>query len=61
MLGHHRDELPRLPGSLGFIAAENFHLNSFHRHTQDYQVAEERPAVHQFVARLLALLDGEPK
>ena len=42
----------------GFIAAENFHRNFFHDHMEDYEVEADRPSVHLFVARLLALLDG---
>ena len=43
----------------GFATAERFHANFFHDNMEDYDVAGERPAVHQFVARMLALLDGE--
>ena len=43
----------------GFIAAENFHRNFFHDHLEDYEVEADRPVVHQFVARLLTLLDNE--
>ena len=43
----------------GFATAERFHANFFHDNMEDYDVAAERPAVHQFVARMLALLDGE--
>ena len=43
----------------GFATAERFHANFFHDNMEDYDVAGERPAVHQFVARILALLDGE--
>ena len=43
----------------GFIAAENFHKNFFHDNMEDYDVEAERPAVHRFVARMLALLDSE--
>ena len=41
----------------GFLAAENFHRNFFHDHMEDYEREADRPAVHYFVARLLALLD----
>ncbi len=41
----------------GFVAAENFHRNFFHDHMERYEMAAERPAVQQFIARLLALLD----
>ena len=43
----------------GFIAAENFHRNFFHDHLEDYEMEADRPVVHQFVARLLALLESE--
>ncbi len=43
----------------GFIAAENFHRNFFHDHLEDYEVEADRPVVHQFVARLLTLLESE--
>ena len=43
----------------GFATAERFHANCFHDNMEDYDVEGERPAVHQFVARMLALLDGE--
>ncbi len=43
----------------GFSAAERFHENSFHDNMEDYDIATERPAVQRFVARLLAVLDGE--
>ena len=43
----------------GFATAERFHANFFHDNMEDYDVEGERPAVHQFVARMLALLDGE--
>ena len=42
----------------GFFAAERFHENFFHDYLEDYQVEGNRPVVHQFVARLLALLDS---
>ena len=41
----------------GFATAERFHANFFHDNIEDYDVEGERPAVHQFVARMLALLD----
>ena len=40
----------------GFIAAENFHRNFFHDHMEDYEMDADRPAVHNFVNRLLTLL-----
>ena len=43
----------------GFLAAENFHRNFFHDHMEDYEIEADRPTVHHFVNRMLALLDGE--
>ena len=43
----------------GFLAAERFHENFFHDHLEDYEVEADRPFVHQFVARMLTLLDSE--
>ena len=43
----------------GFATAERFHANFFHGNMEDYDVEAERPVVHQFVARMLALLGGE--
>ena len=42
--------------SAGFFAAERFHENFFHDNLEDYQIEANRPTVHQFVARLLTLL-----
>ncbi len=41
----------------GFIAAENFHRNFFHDHMEDYEIDADRPVVHHFVNRILALLE----
>ena len=41
----------------GFIAAENFHRNFFHDHMEDYEMDSDRPVVHHFVNRIIALLD----
>ncbi len=41
----------------GFATAERFHANFFHDNMEDYDVEGERPVVHQFVARMLAILD----
>ena len=43
----------------GFSTAENFHRNFFHDHMEDYEIETERPAVHDFVARMLTLLDSD--
>ncbi len=41
----------------GFSTAEKFHANYYHDFMEDFQVDEYRPAVHDFVARTLALLE----
>ena len=43
----------------GFATSERFHENFFHDNMEDYTVEANRPAVHQFVDRMLALLDNE--
>ncbi len=42
----------------GFATAERFNENFFHDNMGNYDLAGERPAVHRFVARMLALRDG---
>ena len=42
----------------GYDSAQRFHENFFHDNLEDYEIEASRPAVHQFVARLLVLLDG---
>ncbi len=41
----------------GFAIAEKFHKNFFHDEMEDYEVAVDRPAVHQFVNRVLELME----
>ena len=45
--------------SAGFFAAERFHENFFHDNLEHYQIEANRPDVHDFVARMLALLAAE--
>ena len=40
----------------GFLAAEKFHKN-FYDEMEDFEVAIDRPLIHTFVARTLALLE----
>ena len=40
----------------GFGIAEKFHANFYHDFMEDYQLDEDRPEVHDFVHRVLALL-----
>ena len=42
----------------GFGLAEKFHKNFFHDEMEDYEIASDRPYVHLYVNRVLALLDG---
>ena len=41
----------------GFGVAEKFHRNFYHDETQDYEIEDDRPSVHRFVHRMLALLE----
>ena len=40
----------------GFSVAEKFHANFYHDFMEDYQLDADRPEVHDFVRRVLALL-----
>ena len=42
----------------GFLAAERFHIHFFHQDLEDYEIELNRPVVHRFVDRMLALLNG---
>ena len=39
----------------GFRAAETFHRNFYHGFMEDFEIEEDRPLVHRFVRRVLAL------
>ena len=41
----------------GFLAAEKFHKNIYHDAMEDFEVEIDRPLIHTFVARTLALLE----
>ena len=41
----------------GFLAAEKFHKNFFHDEMEDYEIVADRPIVHRFVDRLVALVN----
>ena len=41
----------------GFLAAEKFHKNFFHDEMEDYEIVADRPIVHRFVNRLVALVN----
>ena len=41
----------------GFGIAEKFHRNFYHDEMQDYEIEVDRPSVHRFVHRMLALLE----
>ena len=40
----------------GFLAAEKFHANFYHDFMEDFDLDADRPDVHDFVRRALALL-----
>ena len=40
-----------------FTTAEKFHKHFFHDNMEPYEIEGERPYVHTFVARVLAMLD----
>ena len=40
----------------GFGFAEKFHRNFYHDHMEDFELNSDRPKVHDFVHRVLALL-----
>ena len=42
----------------GFGLAEKFHKNFCHDEMEDYEIASDRPYVHLYLNRVLALLDG---
>jgi hypothetical protein len=42
----------------GFAAAEKFHKNFSHDEMEDFEIEHDRPLVHRFVARVLALLNN---
>jgi hypothetical protein len=41
----------------GFLAAEKLHKNIYHDAMEDFEVEIDRPLIHTFVARTLALLE----
>jgi hypothetical protein len=43
----------------GFASSNRFHENFFHDYLEDYEIEANRPSVHQFVGRLLTILDDE--
>ena len=40
----------------GFAFAEKFHRNFYHDYMEDFELDSDRPKVHDFVRRVLALL-----
>ena len=42
----------------GFANANRFHENFFHDYLEDYEIETNRPGVHHFVNRMLALMDS---
>ena len=52
LANEHNDDLI----AARFGVAEKFHANFYHDFMEDYQLDEDRPEVHDFVHRALALL-----
>lgn len=50
------DEYDDIRIELQFLAAEKFHRNFYHDNMADFELASDRPKVHDFVRRVLALL-----
>lgn len=40
--------------STGFIAAERFHIHFHHGDMEDYEIAANRPAVREYVERMVS-------
>ncbi len=51
------DEYGDLSLSLGFAAAERFHVHFFHGDMEDYQIDGDRPQVGAYVRRMAALVE----
>ena len=45
----------------GFGLAEKFHKNFYHDEMEDFEISSDRPEVHRFVHRLLALLEPDSR
>ena len=50
------DEHDDIGVELGFAVAEKFHRNFYHNTMPDFEMDGDRPKVHDFVHRVLALL-----
>ena len=50
------DEHDEFRIELQFLAAEKFHRNFYHDNMADFEIDRDRPVVHDFVHRVLALL-----
>ena len=50
------DEYDDLSLVSGFALAEKFHQNFIHDEMEDYEIVVDRPAVHNFVNRVLDLM-----
>ena len=44
---------------VGFLAAEKFHANFYHKFMEDFEYDEDRPKVREFVEKVQALMDGD--
>lgn len=43
----------------GFTSAQTFHRNFFHGAMEDYEIAADRPTVHDYVRRMTAIFEAE--
>ena len=41
----------------GFLAAEKFHIHFHHGGMEDYEITDDRPVVHRYVHRMVALIN----
>ena len=44
---------------VGFLAAEKFHANFYHKFMEDFEYQEDRPKVRRFVERVQSLMERE--
>lgn len=56
-LSDEREESARNALRGGFTTAEKFHRNFYHNSMEDFEIEADRPEVHEFVRRVLGLLE----
>ena len=45
----------------GFIVAEKFHANFYHAFMQDFELEDDPPVVHEFVGKLISMVQSTSK